>query len=313
MRELDLYGTVAAVVSLCDSINYITEFEDLVTTFKLVNNYLDPGGIFVFDLKTIELYRSIGESVIAEDREDCSFIWDNYFDEEDCINEYMLSIFVKGDDNRYDKFSEEHYQRAYTVEEIKEAREDGVTINCGWGPKEILAENGKVTGIVFKKCLSVINDGKFAPVYDENETMTVECGRLIFAIGQQSVWKDLLKGEDVKFNGPAIELNQVTFQSSKEDIFAGGDVYTGPKFAIDAIAQGKIAAESLHRYVHNGHMETGRNRWQFKQLDTDDILVESYDRGPKQVEGINLEVKDRFKDNTQILTEEQIKKKQQDV
>ncbi|EKC43907.1 Methyltransferase, partial [human gut metagenome] len=74
MRELDLYGTVAAVVSLCDSINYITEFEDLVTTFKLVNNYLDPGGIFVFDLKTIELYRSIGESVIAEDREDCSFM-----------------------------------------------------------------------------------------------------------------------------------------------------------------------------------------------------------------------------------------------
>ena len=195
-----------------------------------------------------------------------------------------------------------------SVEEIKEAREDGVTINCGWGPKEILAENGKVTGIVFKKCLSVINDGKFAPVYDENETMTVECDRLIFAIGQQSVWKDLLKGEDVKFNGPAIELNQVTFQSSKEDIFAGGDVYTGPKFAIDAIAQGKIAAESLHRYVHNGHMETGRNRWQFKQLDTDDILVESYDRGPKQVEGINPEVKDRFKDNTQILTEEQIRK-----
>ena len=154
-----------------------------------------------------------------------------------------------------------------SVEEIKEAREDGVTINCGWGPKEILVENGKVTGIVFKKCLSVINDGKFAPVYDENETMTVECDRLIFAIGQQSVWKDLLKGEDVKFNGPAIELNQVTFQSSKEDIFAGGDVYTGPKFAIDAIAQGKIAAESLHRYVHNGHMETGRNRWQFKQLE----------------------------------------------
>lgn len=199
------------------------------------------------------------------------------------------------------------------MEEIKEAREDGVTINCGWGPKEILVENGKVTGIVFKKCLSVINDGKFAPVYDENETMTVECDRLIFAIGQQSVWKDLLKGEDVKFNGPAIELNQVTFQSSKEDIFAGGDVYTGPKFAIDAIAQGKIVAESLHRYVHNGHMETGRNRWQFKQLDTDDILVESYDRGLKQVEGINPEVKDRFKDNTQILTEEQIKRKQQDV
>ena len=94
----------------------------------------------------------------------------------------------------------------------------------------------------------------------------------------------------MKFNGPAIELNKVTFQSSVEDIFAGGDVYTGPKFAIDAIAQGKIAAESLHRYVHHGHMETGRNRWEFKPLDTADILVESYDRGPKQVEGVNNKV-----------------------
>ena len=92
------------------------------------------------------------------------------------------------------------------------------------------------------------------------------------------------------------------------DIFAGGDVYTGPKFAIDAIAQGKIAAESLHRYVHHGHMETGRNRWEFKPLDTDDILVESYDRGPKQVEGINSKVTDKFKDNVLALTEEQIKK-----
>ena len=121
MQDFELYGTVRAVISVCDSMNYLTDEEDLEYVFALVNNYLDPGGIFVFDLKTIELYRSIGESVIAEDREDCSFIWDNYFDEEDCINEYMLSIFVKGDDNRYDKFSEEHYQRAYTVEEIKEA------------------------------------------------------------------------------------------------------------------------------------------------------------------------------------------------
>ena len=138
--------------------------------------------------------------------------------------------------------------------------------------------------------------------------MKVNLRQFIFAIGQRSVWGDLLKGEDVKFNGPAIELNKVTFQSSVEDIFAGGDVYTGPKFAIDAIAQGKIAAESLHRYVHHGHMETGRNRWEFKPLDTDDILVESYDRGPKQVEGINSKVTDKFKDNVLALTEEQIKK-----
>lgn len=123
MREFELYGSVAAIVSICDSINYITEYEDLIDIFRLVNNYLDPGGVFIFDLKTAHLYKSIGESIIAEDREDCSFIWDNYFDESDNINEYQLSIFVKGEDGRYDKFTEEHYQRAYSVEEIKQALE----------------------------------------------------------------------------------------------------------------------------------------------------------------------------------------------
>ena len=119
--NLQLPYAVPAMVSIGDSMNYITDYGDFTKVFERVNEYLEDDGVFVFDLKTIELYRSIGESVIAEDREDCSFIWDNYFDEKDCINEYMLSIFVKGDDNRYDKFSEEHYQRAYTVEEIKEA------------------------------------------------------------------------------------------------------------------------------------------------------------------------------------------------
>ena len=123
MREFELYGTVAAVVSVCDSINYITEFDDLIQVFKLVNNYLDPNGIFIFDLKTRQNFSSIGESVIAEDRDDCSFIWDNYFDEDDSINEYQLSLFVKGDDGRYDKFTEWHYQRAYSLQEIKEALE----------------------------------------------------------------------------------------------------------------------------------------------------------------------------------------------
>lgn len=121
MREFELYGTVAAVVSICDSINYITDYEDLVQVFKLVNNYLDPKGMFIFDLKTKKNFQNIGESVIAEDREECSFIWDNYFDESDNINEYQLSVFVKGDDGRYDKFTEEHYQRAYSLEEIKQA------------------------------------------------------------------------------------------------------------------------------------------------------------------------------------------------
>jgi SAM-dependent methyltransferase len=121
MREFELYGTVAAVVSICDSINYITDYDDLVTVFKLVNNYLDPGGIFIFDLSTKSKYEQIGESVIAEDREESSFIWDNYYYEDECINEYQLSIFIKGEDGRYDKFSETHYQRAYSLEEVKSA------------------------------------------------------------------------------------------------------------------------------------------------------------------------------------------------
>ena len=124
MREFELYGTVAAVVSICDSINYITEYEDLVKVFKLVNNYLDPGGVFIFDLKTEHNFLSIEDAVIAEDREECSFIWDNYFDKEEKINEYQLSLFVKGEDNRYSKFTEWHYQRAYSIEEIQHALSD---------------------------------------------------------------------------------------------------------------------------------------------------------------------------------------------
>lgn len=193
-------------------------------------------------------------------------------------------------------------------EEVMEATEDGVKIQCGWGPKEVLTADGKVTGIVFKKCTSVKNaEGKFAPTYDENETITIECDRVIFAVGQASVWGDLVKNEKVEFNGPAIKADKLTFQTTQPDIFVGGDVYTGPKFAIDAIAQGKIAAESLHRFVHNGHMVTGRNRWEFKELDKDDILVENYDRGPKQVEGVNEELKKSFKNYKVTLTEEQIK------
>ena len=123
MREMELYGSIAAAISVCDSINYITEFDQLVKVFSLVNNYLDLGGVFVFDLKTKSYFERIGESVIAEDREDCSFIWDNYFDFADCINEYILSIFVKESDGRYDKYTESHYQKAYSLEEIRSAIE----------------------------------------------------------------------------------------------------------------------------------------------------------------------------------------------
>ena len=116
MREFELYGTVRAVVSVCDSLNYILEDEELVKVFRLVNNYLDPGGIFLFDLNTIDKYRKIGDTTIAENREEGSFIWDNYYDEDENINEYQLTIFLReGDGDLYRKYEEVHYQRGLSL------------------------------------------------------------------------------------------------------------------------------------------------------------------------------------------------------
>lgn len=122
MREFELYGTVRAVISACDSVNYITDDEDLTEVFRLVNNYLDPEGLFVFDFNTEYKYREIlGERTIAEDREECSFIWDNYYDEDERINEYELTLFVRDEEQPqlYRKYQEEHFQRAYTLEQIR--------------------------------------------------------------------------------------------------------------------------------------------------------------------------------------------------
>lgn len=122
MREFELYGTVAAIVSLCDTMNYLTEFDDFVQVLKLVNNYLDPGGIFIFDLKTSHYFsEQVGDAVFADADEDCSYIWQNYYDEEDRLNQYMLTLFLRGEDGRYDRYDELHEQRAYEIEEIKEA------------------------------------------------------------------------------------------------------------------------------------------------------------------------------------------------
>ena len=131
MREFELYGTVKAAVSICDSMNYILEKEDLVQVFKLVNNYLDPGGLFIFDMNTEYKYREmLGNQTIAEERENCSFIWDNYYYEEEKINEYQLSLFVedpvlseKTGQDICRKFQEMHYQRAYSLAEVKAALE----------------------------------------------------------------------------------------------------------------------------------------------------------------------------------------------
>ena len=120
MQEFELYGTVKAVVSVCDSVNYITEKAELEEVFRLVNNYLDPQGIFIFDFNTEYKYREIlGNQVIAEDREECSFIWENYYDYTSMINEYELTLFVQEEDDLYRKYQESHFQKAYTLQDIR--------------------------------------------------------------------------------------------------------------------------------------------------------------------------------------------------
>jgi NADPH-dependent glutamate synthase beta subunit-like oxidoreductase len=195
-----------------------------------------------------------------------------------------------------------------SLEERREAREDGVVINPGWGPKEVLGD-GKVSGIVFKKCTSVFNaEHKFAPEYDENELITLDADMVIFAIGQTVVLKDLLKDTKVEFfRGVYPVADKLTYQTAEPDIFVGGDVFTGPKFAIDAIAAGKEAAESLHRFVQHGHMTIGRNRRDFIELDKKDIVLESYDNSSRQEPGVEPK-ENPFRDYHLTLTEEQVRK-----
>lgn len=154
MREFELYGTVAAVVSVCDSMNYITSPEDFTRVIRLVNNYLDPKGIFVFDLNTPYKYREIlGDGTFAENREEGSFIWENQFDESTGINAYDLTLYIKDEGgDTYHRFWEEHFQRAYTIEEIKAAIEAG--------------------GMVFQKILDAETMGE---VTDTTERMYVIC------------------------------------------------------------------------------------------------------------------------------------------
>ena len=197
-------------------------------------------------------------------------------------------------------------------DEVEDAKAEGIEVLNGWGPKEILTENGKVTGIVFKKCTRVFNDEhRFAPEYDENDTITIKCENVLQSIGQSIIWKDLLKGTAVRFNrnGTAI-ADPVTFQTDEADIFVGGDVYTGPKFAIDAIAQGKLAVDSINRYVHPGQsMTIARDLRQFIELNKDDIVVDSYDTSRRQVPGSRaLDPRGTFADTRLAFTEEQVRK-----
>jgi len=199
-----------------------------------------------------------------------------------------------------------------SADEKEEAKEDGVILNPGWGPKEVIVKDGKVAGITLKKCVSVFEtvDGrkKFAPKYDENETITIDCQRVIFAVGQASVWGDILKNEKPEFKGPAIQADAFTYQvAGCPDIVVGGDVFTGPKFAIDAIAAGKVAAETLHRIAQpHSTMTIGRDKRHFVELNKEDILVEGYDNTPRQVPGKKSGT--GFDEAGLVLTEEQIKK-----
>ncbi len=120
MRELALYSTIGTVISVCDSLNYLLAEKDLETVFRLVENYLFPGGIFIFDFNTVYKYAEvIGDTTIAENREECSFIWENYYHEEEQINEYEVTVFVREREDRYRKFAETHYQRGYSVEQME--------------------------------------------------------------------------------------------------------------------------------------------------------------------------------------------------
>ena len=198
-------------------------------------------------------------------------------------------------------------------EEIEEAESEGIVVNPGWGPKEVLVdENGAVKGLVLKKCTSVKDaDGRFNPQYDENELKTIECKHVFFSVGQAIVWGDLLKGTKVELGrGNGAVADTLTYQTAEPDIFVGGDVYTGPKFAIDAIAAGKEGAISIHRFVQpNSSLTIGRNRRQFIELDKEDILVENYDNSSRQVPGKDesIDTKHSFRDASVAFTEEQVK------
>ena len=196
-------------------------------------------------------------------------------------------------------------------EEIEEALEEDIVINNSWGPKRIISKDGKVTGIELKKCVSVFDkDKKFNPKYDENETITVDADFVLLSVGQSIDWGGLLTDSAVVLNrNNTAQADSFTYQTAQSDVFVGGDAYTGPKFAIDAIAAGKQAAISIHRFVQPGQsLVYGRDRREYIALDKQNIVVESYDTSRRQLAGHNAKNRKTFKDTRVTFTEEQLKK-----
>lgn len=196
-------------------------------------------------------------------------------------------------------------------EEIEEALSEGIDINNSWGPKRILTENGRVTGVEFKKCISVFDENRrFNPKFDENDTKIVKAKYVLTSIGQGIDWGGLVKDTKIQLNrNKTVKADPITFQTGEPDVFAGGDAVTGPKFAIDAIALGKQGAISIHRYVHGDNLTVSRER-EYHALDKENLNMDGYDRLPRQrpiyVDGSKS--KETFKDLRATFTEEQIKK-----
>ena len=198
-------------------------------------------------------------------------------------------------------------------DEIEEAEGEGISIDNGWGPKRIVTRDGKVTGVEFKRCISVFDaGGRFAPAYDENDTRFVEADFVLPAIGQSIDWGKLLEGSAAELNrNNTIKADALTYQTGQPDVFAGGDAVTGPKFAIDAIAAGKQAAISIHRFVQPGQSLTvGRSLREYTMLDKSQLELESYDRLPRQqpVRVDAVRAKTSFHDLRATFSEEQMKK-----
>ena len=196
-------------------------------------------------------------------------------------------------------------------EDRSECERDGVAVYAGWGPREVSAEGGKAAGVSFVKCLKVKDEnGRFAPVYDENTVQVAPCTTVLFCIGQKAEWRELLSGTAVEFdpNGTA-KADPVTYQTAEADIFVGGDAYTGQKFAIDAIAAGKQGAVSLHRFVQGATLTIGRDRRQFIELDKKSALiaVDSYDNTPRQRVGYNEALRNTFRDERVAFTAQQVR------
>ncbi|MEG0051409.1 MAG: FAD-dependent oxidoreductase [Terrisporobacter sp.] len=208
---------------------------------------------------------------------------------------------------------ENRQQMPALEEEVEEALEEDIVINNSYGPTRIVTENNKAVGVEFKKCISVFDEnGRFSPKFDESDVKVVNADYVLISVGQSIDWGNLLQGSKVELNpNNTIKADNFTYQTKEADIFTGGDAYTGPRFAIDAIAAGKEGAISIHRFVQPGQsLVNGRDRKDYHEFDKESLKIEGYDNTPRQAAAHNCDVKGKetFKDIRLTFTEEQVKK-----